>query len=98
MVQVKGMPRPLVQRFSRDFAGRVKYSTLCPSRRDSPSEARRAMPTSGDFPGSANSGKLDIFVFCSPIIRRRNAAVKSGWGEGKEMVPEPPLCAGERDA
>src|SRR5712672_653744 len=95
MVQVKGMPRPLMQRLSRDFAGRVKYSTLWPSRSDSPSEARRAMPTSGDFPGSANSGKLDIFVFCSPIIRLRNAAVKSRWGEGKEVVPEPLSVSGK---
>src|SRR5258708_559228 len=94
MVQVKGMPRPLMQRLSRDFAGRVKYSTLWPSRRDSPSEARRAMPTRGDFPGNANSGKLDIFAFYSPMIRLRNAAVKSGCGEGKEGgLRDPSLCA-----
>src|SRR5207302_3454352 len=54
MVQVKGRLRLLTQRFSKDFAGRVKYSTLWPSRRDSPSEARRAMPTSGDFCGRGN--------------------------------------------
>src|ERR1700684_1747598 len=57
MVQVKGIPRRLVQRFSRDFAGSVKYSTLCPARRDSPCEASRAMPTSGDFSGSGNKGR-----------------------------------------
>lgn len=68
MVQVNGIPRPLMQRFNRDFAGRVKYSTLWPSRRDSPSEARRAMPTSGDFSGSANKGRFDIFAVCSPIM------------------------------
>src|SRR5260370_28947899 len=96
MVQVKGMPRPLVQRLSRDLAGRVKYSTLWPSRRDSPSEARRAMPTSGDLAGSANSDKLDIFAFYSPMIKLRNTAVKSRWEEDKEMVSEPlSLCRGK---
>src|SRR5207302_7182425 len=54
MVQVKGRLRLLTQRFSKDFAGRVKYSTLWPSRRDSRCEARRAMPTSGDFCGRGN--------------------------------------------
>src|SRR5580700_285607 len=54
MLQAKGRPRRLTQRFSRDFAGRVKYSTLWPSRRDSPSDASRAMPISGDFGGRGN--------------------------------------------
>src|SRR5580692_7532959 len=76
MVQVKGRPRPLTQRFSSDFAGRVKYSTLCPSRRDSPSDASRAMPTSGDLAGSANKGRLGIFAFCSPTINLKTALVK----------------------
>src|ERR1700688_3145231 len=76
MVQVKGMPRPLVQRFSRDFAGRVKYSTLWPSRSDSPSAASRAMPTSGNFSGSTNKGKVGIFAFCSSTIELRNDSVK----------------------
>lgn len=78
MVQVKGIPRPLVQRFSRDFAGRVKYSTLWPSRKDSPSEASRAMPTSGDFSGGANNGKEEdcIFAFCSLTINQCTLLVK----------------------
>src|ERR1700676_67370 len=78
MVQVKGMPRPLVQRFRRDLAGRVKYSTLCPSRKASPSEARRAMPTSGDFSWCANNGNEEdcIFAFCSLRIDQRKPLVK----------------------
>src|ERR1700731_2137741 len=46
-----------MQRFSRERLGRVKYSTLCPSRRDSPSEARRAIPTKGGLSGGGNIGK-----------------------------------------
>src|SRR5580698_179459 len=76
MVQEKGSRRLLLQRFSRDFAGSVKYSTLWPSRRESPSAASRAMPTSGDFGGNANRGRVDIFVFCSPIIELQTAPVK----------------------
>src|SRR6202034_903725 len=76
MVHSKGTPRRLAQRFSTDFAGRVKYSTLWPSRRDSPSDASRAMPTSGDFSGSANKGRYCIFAFCSPRIELQSCSVK----------------------
>src|SRR5580658_8973549 len=62
MVQVKGRLRLLTQRFSKDFAGRVKYSTSCPSRRDSPSEASRAMPTSEDFCETGNRGNDNIVI------------------------------------
>src|SRR5271154_2776728 len=62
MVQVNGICRPLTQRLSRDFAGRVKYSTLCPSRSVSPSEARRAMPTKRGLSGSGSKGREDILI------------------------------------
>src|SRR5258708_1580059 len=62
MVQVKGRLRLLTHRLSSDFAGRVKYSTLWPSRRDSPSEASRAMPTSGDFGGRGNKGRESMRI------------------------------------
>src|SRR6266852_5544739 len=73
MVQVKGICRPLTQRFRRDFAGSVKYSTLGPSRRDSPSEASRAMPTSGGFPGLPGFSRIgnnaaDRMMY-SPFVR-----------------------------
>src|SRR5271169_6398985 len=55
MVQVKGM-RAEVQRLSSDFTGRVKYSTSCPSAMDSPSAARRAIPTRRG-PDGASKGR-----------------------------------------
>src|SRR5271157_2129561 len=67
MVQVKGRERRLTQRLSRDLADSVKYSTLWPSRRDSPSEARRAMPTSGGLWGKGSNGREDICY--SPFVR-----------------------------
>src|SRR5579863_768711 len=67
MVQVNGICRLLTQRFSSDLAGRVKYSTLCPSRRDSPSEARRAMPTRWGLSGRGNKGR-DSMTY-SPFVR-----------------------------
>src|SRR5580693_10233386 len=91
MVQVKGSRRPLTQRFSRDFAGRVKYSTLWPSRRDSPSDARRAMPTSADFWGSGNKGRLGIFrllfAYSKPLGRPCQAELD---GRFIMLVPGPP--------
>src|SRR5579863_646987 len=72
MVQVKGIARLLTHRFNRDFAGNVKYSTLCPSRIDSPCEASRAMPTSGAFSESGSKGRrLMVFAFCSPSYPRK---------------------------
>src|SRR5215471_2689293 len=70
MVQVNGICRLLTQRFSNDFVESVKYSTLCPSRSDSPWEARRAMPTRAGLSGRESRGKDDIprFAFCSPNI------------------------------
>src|ERR1700733_3948944 len=77
MVQVKGICRLLTQRFSNDLDGSVKYSTSCPSRRDSPSEAMRAMPTSRDLSDSGSRGREAIrFALCSPIVTRQNRAVK----------------------
>src|ERR1700757_1506324 len=70
MVQVNGIARLLTQRFSRDFAGKVKYSTLCPSRMDSPSEARRAIPTSRGLSGRGSKGREAII---SPFVRHHNA-------------------------
>src|ERR1022692_417269 len=86
MVQVKGSPRRLTQRFSRDFAGSVKYSTSCPSRRDAPSEARRAMPTSGDFCGSANKGRVGMgnSPFVRQTIRLKLGIVKREEAAGKD--------------
>src|SRR5208282_620066 len=46
MAHVNGRLRPLTTRLSSERVPRVKYSTLCPSRKDSPSAAIRAMPTS----------------------------------------------------
>src|ERR1700730_16172574 len=65
MVHSNGMRTP-VQRLSRERTGRVKYSTSCPWRRDSPSAANRAMPISLDA-GSGKRGRVAIrrFAFCS---------------------------------
>ena len=56
-----------VQRLSRDFAGSVKYSTSWPWRRDSPSDARRAIPMSLGEETTGRRGKeaILIFAFCS---------------------------------
>src|SRR5215470_6337784 len=94
MVQVKGIWRLLTQRFSRDFASRVKYSTLCPSRIDSPSEAIRAMPTSRGLSESGSEGRMDIFY--SPFVRYRTAdgaPCQSGLGGSiyREKRLRPPL-------
>src|SRR5579871_1393726 len=62
MVQVNGIARRLTQRFSRDLELRVKYSTLCPSRRDSPSEASRAIPTSRGFSETGSKGRDGIMI------------------------------------
>src|SRR5580693_8298713 len=91
MVQVNGSLRWLTQRFSRERAGRVKYSTLCPSRSDSPSDARRAMPTNGDFSRIGNKGKVGrvIFAFCSPMIDFRLPICQEVDGNGwKRMGSE----------
>src|SRR5216683_8398967 len=61
--------RTPVQRLSRERAGRVKYSTSCPWRRDSPSEASRAMPMClGEDSGRRGRVAMVIFAFCSPMI------------------------------
>src|SRR5215472_16678783 len=62
MVHVKGIWRLLTHRFSKDLDSRVKYSTLCPSRMDSPSEARRAIPTRRGFSGTDSRGREDIAI------------------------------------
>src|ERR1700757_1040576 len=62
MVQVNGIWRLLTQRFSRDFAGKVKYSTLCPSRIDSPCDASRAMPTRRGFSGAGSKGRDAMYI------------------------------------
>src|SRR5579863_1939609 len=66
MVQVNGIREP-VQRLSRERTGKVKYSTSCPRRRVSPSEARRAMPTSFRFEsGKIGREAMIVFAFYSP--------------------------------
>src|SRR5579859_6665842 len=61
------MLRLLTQRFSNDLEGRVKYSTWWPSRSDSPSAARRAMPMRRGLTGSGSKGRESIG--CSPFVR-----------------------------
>src|SRR5581483_48337 len=71
--------RSTVQRFSSERTGRVKYSTSCPWRRDSPSAASRAIPTSlGEVFGSRGREAMgaQIFAICSPILREEKRAVK----------------------
>src|SRR3954471_14674043 len=75
------MARLLTQRFKRDFDGRVKYSTLWPSRTDSPSAARRAMPTSRGLSLRGSKGREDIsvrllFAYANPATKLRQAR----WG------------------
>ena len=82
MVQVKGIRRLLTQRLSSDLAGRVKYSTLCPSRSDSPCAASRAMPMRAGFAGNGGKGREDvgIFAFYSLCYSASGIAVK--WDRG----------------
>src|SRR5271170_286044 len=57
MAQVNGSLRPLTTRLSSDRVPSVKYSTLCPSRSDSPAAAMRAMPINfGEDSISGSSG------------------------------------------
>src|SRR5271165_2313434 len=93
MVQVKGMARRLTQRFNRDLEGRVKNSTWWPWRSDSPSAARRAMPTRVGF-GERGSRDIAIFAFCSPTINLGSPGCQYRRGATEEMVPEAPICAG----
>src|SRR5438309_6010455 len=73
------MARLLTQRFSKDLLGSVKYSTLCPSRRDSPSAASRAMPINCGLSEEGSKGREDMY---SPFIRlmllRKPKPVKAG--------------------
>src|SRR6266404_8571512 len=76
MAQANGKLRWLTTRLNSERDPSVKYSTLWPSRRDSPSAAIRAMPTSfGRAPESGRSGREDILIFAlySPNIRLRYA-------------------------
>src|SRR3954471_4557932 len=92
MVQVNGIARLLTQRLSRDFDGSVKYSTLWPSRMDSPSAASRAMPTRPVFGGGEIEGRKDIrrFAFYSPMValtrpvRQASSEVNVVWKRGGE--------------
>src|SRR5581483_5875580 len=70
MVQVKGIARLLTHRFSKDFEGRVKYSTLWPSRMDWPWAARRAIPTRRGCSGRGSKGReaMGRFAVCSPRL------------------------------
>src|ERR1700685_3729631 len=93
MVQEKGRLRLLTQRLSRDFAGRVKYSTLCPSRSCSPSDARRAMPTSGDLAGRGNSEGLLMVV---RLLFALYYGAIGGWSRGKAECFYRPVSAAMR--
>lgn len=86
MVQVNGI-RIEVQRFNNERAGRVKYSTRCPWRSDSPCDARRAMPTSlGAGSDSGSSGRIaGIFAFYSLMIN----PLKRGRQAGPRRAPRP---------
>src|SRR5579885_3230010 len=82
-----------VQRFSSERTGRVKYSTSCPWRRDSPSAASRAIPFSlGEEFGSRGREAMGthIFAICSPIAREEKRAVKVLQRGGKKRTPERP--------
>src|SRR5580700_6343702 len=106
MVHVKGIRSWLTQRFSSDLAGRVKYSTWWPSRRDSPSAARRAMPTrrgwslSGRLSGSESRGREDI-EFLLLFAYNRPAGWRSQEGIGvvsfgkNSAPPRNPTCVGQ---
>src|SRR5208282_1858326 len=67
MAQVNGRLRRLTTRLSSDRVPSVKYSTLCPSRSDSPAAAIRAMPTS--FGGDSKSGSSGCAVIGAGDIR-----------------------------
>src|ERR1039457_2407935 len=73
MAQVKERLRPLTTRLNSERVPRVKYSMLCPSRRDSASAAIRAIPTSfGRDSISRNKGSdvialVELFL-CYPLF------------------------------
>src|SRR5579872_137291 len=93
MVHVKGICRRLIQRFSRDFEGRVKYSTLWPPRKDSPSAARRAMPISrGLSPiGSKGRGAMIRLLFAHATAGSRSRQYRNGrdFVEFRQIREEP---------
>lgn len=82
MAHVNGSARRLTTRLRSERDSRVKYSTLWPSRRDSPSAARRAIPSScGLELQSGSKGREDIgvgFAICSPNIAQDSTRVKCG--------------------
>src|SRR5579863_5048000 len=87
MVQVKGMERWLTQRFNSDFDSSVKYSTLWPSRMDSPSLARRAMPTSRGWAGLASAKSRRVPGFGGAA--GRVPAGSGGGSSGREDIYSP---------
>src|SRR5215469_2905153 len=89
MVHVKGIARLLTERLSRDFADSVKYSTLCPWRMGSPSEARRAMPTRRGFSAGGKIGREDMIRLLFAYNRPTPDDVSMGMG-GKHIRPR--LC------
>src|SRR3954468_24245327 len=87
------MARLLTQRFNRDFDGRVKYSTLWPSRTDSPFAARRAMPTSRGLSLRGSKGREDIVVRL--LFAYATTATKLGqarWGRRERHGPRDTPC------
>src|ERR1700722_11408804 len=71
MVQVNGICRLETHRFSSDLDARVKYSTSCPSRRDAPSDAKRAIPISLGLSEGASKGR-EVIEY-SPFVRLQYA-------------------------
>src|SRR5580698_6505975 len=88
--------RTPVQRLSSDRTGSVKYSTSCPCRSDSPSEARRAMPMSlGLDSGKMGREAIDRFAFYSPYSITPSFASQGCFGqmEGlRRRIVLAPLC------
>src|SRR6202521_4443664 len=72
MAHVNGRLRPLTTRLSSERVPRVKYSTLCPSRSDSPSAAIRAMPINFGWEetiSGSNGSKVIGVGAVSPFVR-----------------------------
>src|SRR6476646_1413291 len=90
--------RTPVQRLSRERAGRVKYSTSWLWRRDSPSDARRAIPISLVEDWGSRGRVAMYFAFSSPIINLVRAAVKFCAGGGGRSVRGQSMGTGLRRA
>src|SRR5277367_6590194 len=69
MAQVKGRLRPLTTRLSSERVPSEKYSTLWPSRSDSPAAAMRAMPISLGVESRSESGRSGREPIGTAVVR-----------------------------